>query len=570
MNSGNSLTFYDANFIVCDVETTGLSAFNNRIIEIALLKINGGEIIDKYQTLVNPQQHIPKFITNLTGITNEDVIKQPAFENIAGKIIEFFNDSNDDNLIFVGHNADFDYRFLRESFNRLRNSFNFNYRTLCTCKLSRRVFRRLKSKSLSNVASYLGIEQPKHHRAYYDTLTTAKILLALLEYVQDEYEIDTIEELLKFQNSRIYSPSSLSPALKRTGLNLKEIPESPGIYYMRSRSGEILYIGKAKNLKERISTYFRHNSEISYKIRKLLASVHSLDYEITNSELSALILESKKIKEHKPRFNTAIKRFRHHPFLKLDVQNDFPRIDKVYEIENDGAYYYGPFRSGLTVNKLLKDINSKFILRKCEDKKIKAYEKNSNCMYFDIKLCKAPCNCSISKQEYVQEVEKVHNYITGINENSVIKTYRDAMKLMSDNMEFESAAFFRDRLLDIEKVMSYQKVITSAINGKKLIIKCHNENKKEIFFVHNGKLAKTIVLDSENIVDEKYIIEEISNTVEDLFFSLHRYVKHKYTQIELDEIKVISNWLALNRERNNFIEINSKHNKEDLLKFIFT
>ncbi len=564
-----AVQIYDATYIVCDVETTGLSPVFNRITEISLIKIRDGEITDKFVTLLNPKQHIPYGITLLTGITNEDVVDKPTFEQISGKIISFFKTDNPENTIFVGHNVGFDYKFVYESFKRLKKPVYFKAKTLCTCKLSRRLLRKLKSKSLSSVAAHLGVQQKQKHRAYDDTLATAKILLAFLERLADEHNLDTLDEVLKFQNTKIFTEEKQSPALKRLNIKLKDIPSSPGVYFFRSTSNEILYIGKAKNLKERLSTYFHHNSELPYKIKKLISNIRKLEYEITNSELSALILESKLIKRYKPRFNTAIKRYRFHPFLKIDIQNDFPKVEKVYEIENDGANYYGPFSSRMTVNNLLREINEKFLIRKCESKKLRASKNNSNCMYFDIGQCEAPCNRTISKEKYRLEVEKVHNYITETNESTAQHTYKKLMAILSEKFDYEKAASFRDRLKDIEKVMSYQKVITSAINNKKIIIKCNNSHKREIFFIHNGKLLNTFVLDKENDFDQSDIVGEIADTTEYLYFSLSKFIKHKYTAEELDEIKVISNWLALNRDKNSYLEINESHTKDDLINFIF-
>ena len=374
----------DTTFVVCDVETTGMSAKFNRITEIALIKIRNEEIIDKYTTLINPGQHIPYGISQLTGISNDDVFDKPPFEKIASKVKDFILNNNGSETIFTGHNVNFDYNFISESFKRLDEPVYLNLKTLCTCKLSRRLLRSLKSKSLGNVASHLNIKIRKKHRAYDDTLATAKILLHFLHELQEEYEYESIDEVLKFQNSKIFTGDNRPAALKRVNIALKDIPRDPGVYFMRSSSNEIIYIGKAKSLKDRVSTYFRHNDNLSYKIRRLLASVRKIEFEITDSELSALILESRMIKKYKPRFNTAIKRFRFHPFLKFDVQNEFPKLDAVYEIENDGSYYYGPFGSKGTVRSIHKEIYERFKLRKCEDKIIKASEKNSNCMYFDI------------------------------------------------------------------------------------------------------------------------------------------------------------------------------------------
>jgi excinuclease UvrABC nuclease subunit len=337
---------------------------------------------------------------------------------------------------------------------------------------------------------------------------------------------------------------------------------------MKGKDGETLYIGKAKNLRERLSSYFRYNSELPVKLRRLLKHIASVEYELTNSELSALILESKLIKQHKPRFNSAIKRFHFHPFLKIDVHNEFPKIEKVYEIENDGANYYGPFQSGMTVNNLIKEVNDEFKLRKCDYKKLKPSKEHSTCMYYEMGKCKAPCNFTQSKKEYEEEVIKVHNFITSLEKNSALKLYEIRMNEFSEKMEFERAAFVRDRLHDIQKVMSYQKVITSAINDKKIIIKCKSEIGKEIFFIHNGKLVKTYLIQSENDYDQTNVFEELTDTTEYLFFSLSKYVKHKFNNYELDEIKVISNWLALNRDRNSVMEIKDWNNKKDVMNFL--
>ena len=565
----DNINIYDATYVVCDVETTGLSPQFNRITEIALIKIQDGEITDKFSTLINPKQHIPREITHLTGITNEDVINKPAFEDIAQDIINFFKNDVEQNTIFVGHNVGFDYKFVYESFRRISEPIDFYFKTLCTCKLARRLSPKLKSKSLGNVASHLDIPIGRAHRAFDDTLATAKIFLHYIDRLQEEFELETLDDLLIFQNKKIFTEENKSPALKRLNIKLKDIPTNPGVYFFKSTSGEILYIGKAKNLRERLSSYFRHNSELTYKIKKLLTRIRELNFEITDSELSALILESKLIKKHKPRFNTAIKRFRFHPFLKIDVQNDFPKIEKVYEIENDGANYYGPFSSRRTVNQLLREIKDKFKIRKCEDKKIKASIQNSNCMYYDIGQCDAPCNITITKDKYRKEIEKAHHYITEQGENTSRSIYKNLMSVLSEKMEYEKAASLRDRLKDIEKVMSYQKVITSAINNKKIVIKCDTSATRELFFIHNGKLMNTYTLDKKNDFDQRNIKDEITETTEYLYFSLSKFIKHKYTAEELDEIKVISNWLALNRDRNSFLEISETHAQKDILNFIF-
>lgn len=565
MSQQNSIL--DTTFIVCDVETTGLSSGQNRITEIALIKIENGEITSRYSTLVNPMQHIPYGITQLTGISNDDVFDKPAFDEIADDIFKFIFSDATSEPVFVGHNVMFDYKFVESSLFRATGK-KFNLRTLCTCKLARRLHRRLKSKSLSRLCEYYEIKRANSRRAFDDALATAKIMLYMIDEITENFDLEYIDELLRYQNSKIYTEENKSPALKRIGMSLKEIPKEPGVYFMKSKSGEVLYVGKAKNLKDRLSSYFRHNSEMPYKVRNLLANIHELEYEIMNSELSALIRESYLIKKLKPRFNSAIKRFRFHPYLKIDVQNNYPRIEKVYEIENDGAYYYGPFSSGITVNRLLKDINSKFKLRKCDFKILKPATDHSTCMYHEMGKCDAPCDFTQTLDEYKEEVNRVHEFLTTTEKESVQKIYLTQMDSYSKNFEFERAAFLRDRLNDISKVMSYQKVITSAINDKKIIIKCDTDSRREVFFIHNGKLIETYLMHKNSEFDQENYFEKIFETSEYLFFSLSKFVKHKFSQEELDEIKVISNWLALNRDRNKVLEISDTHTKEDIVKFV--
>lgn len=565
MENSSGGNIFDTTFYVCDVETTGLSPVHNRITEIAIIKVQNGEIIDKFNTLINPQQHIPRHITELTGISDHDVFKKPTFEQVSDKIMSFFS-GEDETKIFTGHNVGFDYKFLMHSF--MRSGQKFQLRTLCTCKLARRLLKRLRSKSLLNVASYFNISFRRQHRAYDDALASAKILINFLTSLTEDYEFEDVDEILKFQNCRIYNNENKSPVLKRLKLSLKDFPKQPGVYFMRAADGEILYIGKAKNLRERLSSYFRYNSELPLKLRRLLRNIHSLEYECTHSELSALILESKLIKQHKPRFNSAIKRFRFHPFLKIDVQNSYPKIEKVYEIENDGANYYGPFRSGMTVNKLLRDINENYKLRKCDFKHLKPSNTHSTCMYLEIGKCKGPCNFSQSLSDYTNEVNEVHSFITSAENGSAQNLYEKKMNEYSINMEYEHAAFMRDRLQDIRKVMSFQKVITSAINDKKIIIKCKTRKGKEIFFIHNGKLVKIYLVNDKDEFDQTDFMDELTETTEYLFFSLTRYAKHKFNPFELDEIKVISNWLALNQDRNSVLEINETHSRKDVIDFI--
>lgn len=564
----NNLLLEECIFIICDVETTGINPLHNKIIELSLLRVENAKIVRKYSTLVNPLRHIPAEITALTGITNEDVIKMPTFTEIMEDVINFFSDCNNRNQILVGHNVSFDYKFLKAELQRVDNSIRFEIPTLCTCKLARRLLTKLKSKSLSNVAAYLGINNRNFHRSFSDAITTFEILTYFINKLNSEFKIYFLTDLLRFQHKPIYTKDNPSQPLRRLNLSLKDIPQDPGVYIMKSSSGEILYIGKAKNLKERLSSYFRHNSEMPSKVRKLISNIRELEFTVTDSELSALILESRLIKEHKPRFNTALKNFRKPLFLKLDITNEFPRLEKVHQIENDGAFYYGPFTKSVLVDNIAKEIHNNFKLRKCRYKKIKPSPTNSVCMYYNLKQCDAPCISNIDSKTYREEIEKAHRYIINDTPLSYLNFLKTKMNKFSQQLEFEKAAIIRDQITEFERVLSFQKVITSAINNKKLIIKCNSSTKREVFFIQNGKLVKTLCIPNCSTEVTVSQTKELTDTIEYLFFSINKFIKHTYTQKELDEIKVISNWLALTKDRNSFIEVTETHKVQDLLYFI--
>ncbi|MGH2574766.1 MAG: exonuclease domain-containing protein, partial [Ignavibacteria bacterium] len=330
----------DITFIVVDVETTGLNASHNRITEIALVKVLNGEIVSEFSSLVNPEQFIPPYISALTGITNELVYDKPKFEDVIPNIRTFINGSNGTKSILAGHNINFDYKFLNESFNRA-GAENLSLSTLCTCRLARRLERKLHSKSLGSLSKYFRIKVRRRHRALDDAKAAAYILINFLDRLINEFAIETLDEVLSFQYKKIYGLSKIPKKLKRIKLDLQNIPARSGVYYMKNKKDIILYIGKARNLKERLSSYFYHNISHTNKIKKLIRQVYKIGYEVTPSELSALILESRLIKQHNPKFNSAMKRYRKYPFIKIDEKNRFPRAEKTYEVNLDGAKYYG-------------------------------------------------------------------------------------------------------------------------------------------------------------------------------------------------------------------------------------
>jgi DNA polymerase-3 subunit epsilon len=277
-------------YAIIDIETTGGSAQLEKITEIAVYLHDGNEITGEFISLVNPERNIPYFITNLTGITNEMVENAPRFYEIAKKIIELT-----EGRTFVAHNARFDYSFVRQEYKSL--GFNFKRNILDTVALSRKILPGHKSYSLGNICKDLNITINGRHRAAGDALATVKLLEILI--ARDIEVNGNRSSLLK--NTKV---SKLNPKLNLNKID--SIPDEPGIYYFYNEKGDLIYIGKSRNLQQRISTHLSNNStNRAIEMRDLIADI---DWVTTGSELIALLKESFEIKFNKPVYNRAQRR----------------------------------------------------------------------------------------------------------------------------------------------------------------------------------------------------------------------------------------------------------------------
>jgi DNA polymerase-3 subunit epsilon len=273
-------------YAIIDVETTGGMARYERITEIAIVLHDGEKVIDTFSTLLNPERSIPWNITQLTGISDDMVARAPKFFEVAKQIVELTEDA-----IFVAHNVSFDYAFVREEFARL--GYTFSRRQLCTVRLSRTVFPGLPSYSLSNLKRHFGIYAEKSHRALDDTLATVQIFERILAAQEGK---GSIKSLVNHGLKESKLPATIT--LER----LHALPEACGVYYLHDAAGEVIYVGKSLNIQKRI---FEHFSDLTAKGEKLRQGVVDISYEVTGSELVALLLESAEIKRLLPRINRA-------------------------------------------------------------------------------------------------------------------------------------------------------------------------------------------------------------------------------------------------------------------------
>ncbi|TNE54884.1 MAG: DNA polymerase III subunit epsilon [Bacteroidetes bacterium] len=320
-------------YAIIDVETTGGTARYERITEIAIVIHDGTGVVDTYSTLINPERSIPWNITQLTGITDEMVASAPRFFEVARQIVELT-----EGAIFVAHNVSFDYSFIREEFARL--GYTYSRKQLCTVRLARKVFPGLGSYSLSNLKRHFNIYADRSHRALDDTLATVRIFELILEAQQGA---DQVKMLVNHGVRETKLPQNIS--LER----LHAAPESCGVYYLHDENGQTIYVGKSINIKKRL---FEHFADQTPKGEKMRAGVADFSFEITGSELVALLLESAEIKRLQPRINRALRlrRFAGAIFTytdqngyqclaagkrtkrnaqKLDLVADFPKLESA-------------------------------------------------------------------------------------------------------------------------------------------------------------------------------------------------------------------------------------------------
>ncbi len=273
-------------YTVVVIETTGGRANRDKITEIAIIRHDGEKVIDSFETLINPERTIPYNITQITGITDEMVMDAPKFYEVAKTIVEMTEDA-----VFVAHNVRFDYTFLREEFRRL--GFTFTRKQLCTVRLTRQTFPGLRSYSLGNLIRHFGIEVQQRHRAMADTKATVQLLeMALLQKESKE----RVNEMVNLGIKESQLPLNIS--LEK----LHELPEECGVYYFHDINGDLVYIGKSINIKKRVMEHFAKKTR---KAELLQKSVHDISFEVTGSELIALLQESHEIKYYHPYVNRA-------------------------------------------------------------------------------------------------------------------------------------------------------------------------------------------------------------------------------------------------------------------------
>ncbi|MDK0703690.1 excinuclease ABC subunit UvrC [Clostridium perfringens] len=349
---------------------------------------------------------------------------------------------------------------------------------------------------------------------------------------------------------------------------LKILPDKPGVYIMKNSLGEVIYVGKAKVLKNRVRQYFQNSKNHSEKVRAMVKNIAEFEYIVTDSEMEALILECNLIKKYSPRYNIALKDDKFYPFIKITTNEDFPRVYVTRNFAKDGNRYFGPYTNGTAVYEVMGLIKKLFPLRTCKKAIVEGGEPTRACLNYHINLCKAPCAGYISKAEYWEMIDEIINILNG-TDTSIIKKLKLEMEKAAEELEFEKAAKIRDRILAIELISEKQKMFTVK-EGDEDFIDLYTDEKDgcaQVFFVREGKVTGREHFMIENISDDP-VKEVISSFIASFYGGTAQIPKTIYVPEQIEDQELIEKFLTEKRGSKVWIKVPKKGDKKNLLDMV--
>ena len=320
---------------------------------------------------------------------------------------------------------------------------------------------------------------------------------------------------------------------------LKKLPGKPGVYIMRDKNDTIIYVGKAISLKNRVRSYFRKTNKTE-RIKKMVSLIDHFEYIVVDNEAEALILECNLIKKNRPKFNVLLKDDKTYPYIKIDVKSDFPWVYITRRVINDGSKYFGPYANPGAAKEMVDFIKQKYKIRQCRILK----ERTRPCLNYHIKRCMAPCMGYVTKEEYRKQIDEIIDLLEGKTEK-ILKELEEKMKLASEKLDFEQAAYIRDRKLAIERASAKQKVSNISENNIDVIgmAKSDIEVCIEIFFVRGSKMIGRehyFIKDVKEMEDK----EIISGFIKQYYFENPNIPSKIMLREELEDKEAIEQWLS--------------------------
>lgn len=347
---------------------------------------------------------------------------------------------------------------------------------------------------------------------------------------------------------------------------LKKLPHSPGVYIMHDAGDTILYVGKAVDLHNRVRSYFRKITGRGPQIDVMVSQIEYFEYIVTDSELEALVLENNLIKEHEPKYNTLLKDDKTYPYIKVTMGEEYPRILFSREMKKDRSRYFGPFTSSAAVRDTIELLNKLYRLRSCNRNLPADIGKERPCLNYHITQCDAPCQGSISREEYRRRIDGAVEFLSG-NYKPLVRDLEEKMNLASEEMRFEEAAALRDLLASVKSVTEKQKITDSDGEDKDYVALARNEDDTvvQVFFVRDGKLIGREHYYMENTLDEEdsHIIHEF---VRQFYAGTPFIPREIMLQHEIEDAELIESWLSGIRGSRVYLKFPKKGSREKLLE----
>ncbi|MDH4116651.1 MAG: DEDD exonuclease domain-containing protein [Acidimicrobiia bacterium] len=445
---------FDVTFCVLDLETTGASPRDCSITEIGAVKVRGGEIDGTFQTLVNPGVAIPPFITVLTGITQAMVIEAPPIEEALGAFLEFCRGT-----VVVGHNVRFDMSFLRSAADQCGYPPLEN-RTLDTAALARRLVRsEVRNLRLSSLAAHFRSPVTPNHRAFEDAMATMHVFHGLLERV-GSLGITALEDL-------VILPTAKGSADYRKIDLAKGLPRRPGVYLFKDRDGVVFYVGKAKNLRTRVMSYFHGDDRRS--VTTMLRELDAIDYEVCPTELEASITELRLIHAHRPRHNRASRPPKASHWVTLTT-GPFPRLSLTRTLHADSPLVLGPFRSRKAAESVMVALWDAVPIRRCAGR---AGARQSRCAPAQLGVALCPCDGTLDHDVYAGLIERL---VVAIDHDSdpVLSALEDRMIDHARAERFEEASWIRDRHRALARAIERRRQWQAMVRAGRIVVERHD------------------------------------------------------------------------------------------------
>ena len=349
--------------------------------------------------------------------------------------------------------------------------------------------------------------------------------------------------------------------------HIKNLPDKPGVYLMKNSLGEVIYVGKAKVLKNRVKSYFQKSKNHSEKVKVMVKNIAEFEYIVTDSEMEALILECNLIKKYSPKYNILLKDDKFYPFIKITVNDDYPRVFFTRRFAKDGGKYFGPYTNGSAVYETLDLIYKIFPLRNCKLVIKENGEKVRPCLNYHIKKCLGPCGGHISKEEYGKMINDIIDILSG-KETYITKMLKSDMEKAAEELEFEKAASLRDKILSINAIAEKQKIF-KTMEGDEDFINIEQDEKDsciQVFFSRDGK-----VIGREHFIFENTANEGIGEIIEDFIGSFYggtaKIPKTIYVP-QIDNFDLMEEYLTIKRGSKVWIKVPQKGQKKEMLEMV--